>query len=118
MKYFYCFLFLFIAGSPMFADAGNDQGCVDTYELEESTPPDIEEETLHEILSLAAPYYNYIPEQFIRLYYHCNCIEVTEIGVGLYRVEYGGIGIEILIDVSAAVPLDQVFNLTKFILKD
>jgi hypothetical protein len=51
-----------------------------------------------EILTLAAPQFGFDVEDFIRMYYTCGCITITEIGPGTYFVEYGGIGIQIVID--------------------
>ena len=54
--------------------------------------------TLLQVLNLAAPYYNMLPEAFVRAYNTCGCITVTQIGHNTYYVVYGGIGIQIVID--------------------
>lgn len=51
-----------------------------------------------QVLTLAAPSFGFAPLEMIRMYYSCNCITITQIGPGVYFVEYGGIGIQIVID--------------------
>ena len=55
---------------------------------------------LHEVLTLAAPHFGMPPAQFIRLFYTCNCISVVQMSPTTYRVVYGGIGIQIVIDAT------------------
>jgi hypothetical protein len=55
-------------------------------------------DVLLEVLTLAAPEFGFAPQDFIRMYYMCNCITVEEISPGVYLVSYGGIGIQIVID--------------------
>ena len=55
---------------------------------------------LHEVLTQAAPHFNFSPSQFIGMYYTCGCISVVQVGPTTYRVTYGGIGIQIVIDAT------------------
>lgn len=103
MKYFYFLLILFFVGNGFQAIAGGTNDSSIQYFDPEEIEVELEEELIVQILTLAAPHYGYSPDQFIRLYYHCSCITITELGPNLYRVVYGGIGIEILIDVSFVV---------------
>ena len=103
MKYFYFLLILFCVGSGFQANAGLTQDYSIQFIGPEEAEIELEEELIVQILTQAAPHYGYSPDQFIRLYYHCSCITITELGPNLYRVVYGGIGIEILIDVSSTL---------------
>jgi hypothetical protein len=57
-----------------------------------------------EILTLAAPEFNFTPTQFIHLYYTCNCIGIIQVNANTFRVMYGGIGIQIVIDATQLHP--------------
>lgn len=90
------------AANTLSVDTGRD-----LYSACESLDSDLDEETLHAVLTQAAPHFGFLPDQFIRLYHRCNCVAVDEIGLNTYRVEYGGLGIEILVDVSATLEVDK-----------
>lgn len=62
---------------------------------------DIPVDILHYVLAESSSFFGYTPTQMIRMYYQCSCIEVTQTGHNRYRVEMGGLGIEILIDMSS-----------------
>lgn len=108
-KYFYltilamCSFAIQIQASPGAELEG--RACPAATELEAT---DIPLETLHAILTQAAPQFGFLPDQFIRLYEDCSCITVLQIGPNVYRVEYGGLGIEILVDVSATIEIEPV----------
>jgi hypothetical protein len=55
---------------------------------------------LQYVLTQAAPQFGLTPTQLIRAYYSCNCVTVEQIGPSTYLVTYGGLGIQIVIDVS------------------
>lgn len=61
---------------------------------------------LHEVLTQAAPQFGVSVDRFIRLYYSCGCISVVQVGTLTYRVTYGGVGIQILIDATRAHGFD------------
>ena len=109
MKRLYAFITVcLLAVMPLIATVPvQDQTMKEGYE--ESAGGDIPVETLHEVLTLAAPHFNQIPSQFIRLYDECGCIVVNDLGNDVYRVIYGGIGIEILVDVSSTLLLEDRF---------
>lgn len=65
-----------------------------------SIPVDV----LHYVLGESASFFGYTPDQMIRIYYQCECITVTQVGHNRYRVEMGGLGIEILVDMSSIFP--------------
>jgi hypothetical protein len=52
------------------------------------------------VLTEAAPYYGYLPSDFIDMYYTCGCITVEQLSPDTYLVIYGGLGIQIIIDGS------------------
>lgn len=92
----------------------------DQYVACESLETDIDEETLNIVLTQAAPLFGFTPDQFIRMYNRCNCITVESIGENTYRVEYGGLGIEILVDVSSIIEVNMVLESfePKFFIKE
>ena len=62
--------------------------------------PNIPAAVAQRVLAIAAPHFNHLPPGFIGMYYSCNCIRLDDLGSGTYRVTYGGVGIQIVIDAT------------------
>jgi|GEM_PF-7041196 hypothetical protein len=62
--------------------------------------PNIPAAVAQRVLALAAPHFNHLPPGFVAMYYSCDCIRLDDLGSGTYRVTYGGVGIQIVIDAT------------------